>query len=1562
MKAAKQLRGETKIPIPDKPVQDKRLPVLEKAEQKGGLDLGDLNHEEKIQVKQWFEANFNAMPLSETVEYIEQFIGFGLMDDNNALRFIRHLGKEEKKELGIFLAKNIESGKYIRSFYECFPHLDYDQKNQYVQTLTQREPEQLVMIMPFQDLRQMKKLVTKETVYTKTTNILEQNTVHFHQTKQMIEHTIRYALDHPAHFQIPNLIEYTRMVRAKWRENPDLYPHLLKGLAEMTEILMRFSGKKEDDKAGEYNTQSAQRQALRDSIASLNDTRSRDERQIERELDNVEKILQELPALSSEKIFDDNYRKTVRSNLFDTGAFRMHLLYPYIPRLVEAGIIDPEEARSLVNPLEFKPISNEHRLVEPYFSNMGGKKFLTARETEKLNKIYHRLKKKYRPDLEKNPEQLSIYSIVQHNRPIKDVLRYQEITDKAKKRGIEHFFTNFKENKKYLPADLDFTLFIGSLINLSYEPLLGLNRAGFSKKEVNDIIDAEMELGGELLFDTRNLAAIEELLAFASSQGDAKYLHRMEELAVDQISSQLQRYGTTWYPAYWLISNIENFLQRLSKKNQDKLIENITKFIPELWFRNLKYARDNGITDIRQLLENSDSYSFYLVDNYQEILSDVGRLTKDPKERRSMLGLLKRKVREIFLKNPKLLLLKFDQSVCGEIFTDQEIDQIIENIIDNKMDEDYLLLLIQPGLIKRHEENIKSLLNDDEQFVKIFSPNHYGSNLFKIREIMGHDNFINKIIHNIEHLDDHFLIKEYFSEPGNMLKLVKSSEQFDKLIEATIDKNPSALGLFSYSFAALEKMDAENLRAWRESIRRLKDTIIREKYALVENRKLIAQLEEQLEKQYKQKPKKYLSDLDNEIMVAAGKKMIDKIVRKCGQEKFFVFESKVYRLQDPKIFAFVEAELEQYARKNPDILTSQTLNNRIKPKELDALADQNLRELVFTKKIRGRLVDKIKLGNHMKEKAAAINPFHGLEDNVELPDDYYLLLMEKVKNYAFFPLFQKRLEKIARREIKSNGKTTNTEVNKTNEEFDEIITLLALLRQSRPAMENKQAIIALPHEQRNNMIRMLEFLSFYGLDHTIVFNLEKEGYKAVDRDLTETVDRFIKKQLDIEDHRMLTIENLNMEEIKALIVYYRKTIHKQTASKKAFAEMIISVLEGKYLSWRQFNRSAEPDDDREKRKCLEELQQRQLMPEKLSLKQFNIWNDTEELSVEEVLRYEINDIQSAIKDVLEQAVANQHIEKSELEGTEKEYLSQLEKNFAPIKFWSARIKELKQKIAREKQVSKQKGIKKKQYLSEKENKELKDLKKNIVNYRKNNRQKLDHINAMLYLEKLKNISVRELEQDSLIIKGQKRISLKKVFDLLTEVFKENYPEFAYDVSRIEKNIRQVSKQIFAGKTIAKSQLHMNDKIDFQTYLLIGKYPVDSCQHYDSNLNTNLGLLSYLTDPNVKIIQMYDDRGKLIARSVLRLMPNHQGEPKLFMEYVYSNNTHFKIKEVMLQLAKNKGAKMGIKVYVDQNLSKNVSPSHEVLINKNTRGGYVYTDAGEGLKKNGVFSINEPYIA
>ena len=99
--------------------------MLEKANIHGSPDLANLNNEEREAVFEWYKNNFAYnFSYKEAVDYLEEFLMYDLINDTEALDYIKQLPELQKERIGKYIGHALEPGKYVQSFYECWSSME----------------------------------------------------------------------------------------------------------------------------------------------------------------------------------------------------------------------------------------------------------------------------------------------------------------------------------------------------------------------------------------------------------------------------------------------------------------------------------------------------------------------------------------------------------------------------------------------------------------------------------------------------------------------------------------------------------------------------------------------------------------------------------------------------------------------------------------------------------------------------------------------------------------------------------------------------------------------------------------------------------------------------------------------------------------------------------------------------------------------------------------------------------------------------------------------------------------------------------------------------------------------------------------------------------------------------------------------------------------------------------------------------------------------------------------------------------------------------------------------
>jgi hypothetical protein len=161
----------------------------------------------------------------------------------------------------------------------------------------------------------------------------------------------------------------------------------------------------------------------------------------------------------------------------------------------------------------------------------------------------------------------------------------------------------------------------------------------------------------------------------------------------------------------------------------------------------------------------------------------------------------------------------------------------------------------------------------------------------------------------------------------------------------------------------------------------------------------------------------------------------------------------------------------------------------------------------------------------------------------------------------------------------------------------------------------------------------------------------------------------------------------------------------------------------------------------------------------------------------------------------------------------------------------------------------------------------------------------------------------------------------------------------------------IPKKVFGEYTISES----DDACDL---LLIGTEIEGSCQRVNGTPGLNKCLASYLMNGEIRPI-VVKKGGKLIARSLMRLMWDEKNKTAVILqERYYSNVNDSSVENAINEWAKNKAKSMGIPL-VSNEIGKGV-PYVGTVEAKKGFAPFVYSDASGGILS-GPFSIEGCHV-
>ena len=103
---------------------------------------------------------------------------------------------------------------------------------------------------------------------------------------------------------------------------------------------------------------------------------------------------------------------------------------------------------------------------------------------------------------------------------------------------------------------------------------------------------------------------------------------------------------------------------------------------------------------------------------------------------------------------------------------------------------------------------------------------------------------------------------------------------------------------------------------------------------------------------------------------------------------------------------------------------------------------------------------------------------------------------------------------------------------------------------------------------------------------------------------------------------------------------------------------------------------------------------------------------------------------------------------------------------------------------------------------------------------------------------------------------------------------------------------------------------------------MGTEVCNSCQRIDGKAIYNKCLLAYILDGKNKLIAVKDELGKILARSVLRLLMDEQSKsPVLFLERIYTCQNTEELSDLIREGALRKAKALGLPLVASSRIIK-----------------------------------------
>jgi len=1055
--------------------------------------------------------------------------------------------------------------------------------------------------------------------------------------------------------------------------------------------------------------------------------------------------------------------------------------------------------------------------------------------------------------------------------------------------------------------------------------------ATLSLAEINDLCsnqEADEYQLPRITSITQLKALCERLYHSDTTKTEQKKFRQLLKIGIEDEQNLLAQI-VRWSPEAWELFQTEE---------QEFLKTQITDKAPIIWLQNIAFSIETtgqSLEDIvDECLKNPEAQWGILRDAATILRFANKHETKETKNR------IKEKLKTYLKQKPSYIINH--KSKAQNLFSQEEFHKTISEALETT-----------PELLKNLTNIEKNLLPHKDQIINILKTNPIIAN--KCFDTLLEHNALKLSPQETFEIFQTGTIEVHLIFKGNIGKIFKASPEWQNKIFESRKFTPNELNkllnnthqpsvyIGAHKILNKEAELRKKIQAEKERLRKETDPQdIAQQSKLVESiRKDLKKIEEQIIRT-KQK------NTPAQEQFHAFRARIHKALKTALQEQ----PEEVFRTSIMENINDVEYHQETIAQ---EIEKASDINPNIFYKNADKLRTilPSYQYKRLTKKYKNRI------------KAAELtNPIFNFADlrqthvltyvrnTLESSKDYGQAIFEEIKHkkppYLFedllLPQLQKEIEKTQNKFGQQNDPDTAQGVQKINK----LAHYLCVLETNTIARANRETILNLKENEQQSVFEWLELSSLLG-SHNIYFEIKNTPQELIEFAKKGIAEHF--KEI-FETNQPITIaKNLTPKTLTAFVTYIQNVCYAKKEMWQTIKTVGPQILNQDYKTWKAWNTNHQPENNRQKEQLLIDLKNLNLLPKNISIEQYETWNETLTTDMEVAISQDIDILNKEISTILTQAIQDKHIDPKHLQSTPEETKAERDQIFAPLKQMMQRSKELKTELKRRKKLS----APQKASLQESTrilSQEFSALKTNIQNFRKENEKTIQKHTAKQILAKLGNLNGQELEQNQVIV-GKQKISIPKALTILETAFCEENPQFKSNIEQIQANIESARQDIFDGDTISKRKLHITDEIDFETALFIGEKPTSSCQKYSDDPEYNQGLLSLITDPSTKIIQVRDDQNKFIARAIIRIVKDDQENPSLLLERIYTANPHNTIRNAIVTFAKQKARTMKTNLYTAEN--KNVpivesqfKQSRTTLHAVDSHTPRIYSDAGEAL--------------
>ncbi len=169
-----------------------------------------------------------------------------------------------------------------------------------------------------------------------------------------------------------------------------------------------------------------------------------------------------------------------------------------------------------------------------------------------------------------------------------------------------------------------------------------------------------------------------------------------------------------------------------------------------------------------------------------------------------------------------------------------------------------------------------------------------------------------------------------------------------------------------------------------------------------------------------------------------------------------------------------------------------------------------------------------------------------------------------------------------------------------------------------------------------------------------------------------------------------------------------------------------------------------------------------------------------------------------------------------------------------------------------------------------------------------------------------------------------------------------------------QDLEAASQLLRSSQKSSPNKMTMIDTDDPNHFLLMGTEVLGSCQNVNGSASLNVGVLGYALDGKHRLALVCDPSGKILARSVLRLLIDAEGNPVLFQERVYVADANPEYSLLLRKIALKKAELLSVPLVVSPSDFENerAKPYTFSIEAKDKPVPFEYVDALGGLRTNG----------